>query len=73
MINKIQNEIITTVQSTLMENAPVWETKEQYNDYVQYEQQVADTIRELNDHLTYMVSNNSNKEEMIQFAIEFVS
>jgi hypothetical protein len=73
MINKIQNEIITTVQSTLMENAPVWETQEQYNDYVQYEQQVGNTIRELNSVLTEMVNEGSSKEEMVQFAIEFVS
>ena len=72
-INPVQNEIICEVQSFLMSNAPVWETREEYVTYVQYEESVGEVIRNLNSLLTIAVSDGADKNTLKRIAINFIS
>lgn len=72
MINQTINQIVVETQSTLMQNAPTWNSREEYAMYVEYEQVVAEQIRELNSLLENALISGADSETLKRIAIQVV-
>lgn len=72
-MNATINQIIVAVQSELTSAIPAWNTKDEYAAYMQAEQQVAETIRNLDALLQNAANSGASVNTLKTLTVNFLN